>query len=135
MLELSSFQLESTREPRARRRAVLNVTEDHLDRYDGMTDYAAAKARMFAGNGVQVLNRDDRWSLGMARAGRTLLTFGLGAPRGERNGASRRARRAARSRTARARLMAVDELPLAGLHNAANALAAHALAHAIGAAR
>ena len=38
---------------------MLNVTEDHMDRYPGMEAYAAAKARIFAGNGVQVLNRDD----------------------------------------------------------------------------
>jgi UDP-N-acetylmuramoylalanine--D-glutamate ligase len=131
VLELSSFQLESTRSLEPDAAAVLNVTEDHLDRYDSMTDYAAAKARVFSGRGAQVLNRDDRLSLDMARAGRTLHTFGLAPPRGElewgiTSGAGRALAQGAR------RLMAVDELPLVGLHNAANALAAHALAHAIG---
>ena len=124
VLELSSFQLESTHSLEPDAATVLNVTEDHLDRYDSMRDYAAAKARVFAGSGAQVLNRDDQRSLDMARAGRPLLTFGLSAPRGESEwgittaGGTRALTHGAR------RLLAVDELPLAGLHNAANALAA-----------
>src|SRR5690349_14832648 len=130
VLELSSFQLESTASLKPDAATVLNVTEDHLDRYQDMTDYAAAKARGFAGRGVQVLNRDDRLSQGMARSGRTLCTFGVGAPRGDSewgivSDGTRSLARGAR------KLMAVDELPLPGLHNAANALAAHALASAI----
>ena len=131
VLELSSFQLESTASLAPDAATVLNVSEDHLDRYHGMTDYAAAKARVFTGNGVQVLNRDDRLSLGMARSGRTLCSFGLTAPRGDSEWGI--ASDGARALTYGARrLMAVEELPLAGLHNAANALAAHALAHSIG---
>jgi UDP-N-acetylmuramoylalanine--D-glutamate ligase len=132
VLELSSFQLESTASLEPDAATVLNVTEDHLDRYDSMTDYAAAKARVFTGSGVQVLNRDDRRSLGMARAGRTLCTFGLDAPRAaaEWGLAGEGATRALAH--GRNRLMPLAELPLPGLHNAANALAAHALAHAIG---
>jgi len=131
VLELSSFQLESTASLAPDAATVLNVSEDHLDRYDGMSEYAAAKARIFSGGGVQILNRDDRLTLDMARAGRTLCTFGLAAPRGESEWgiASDGARALAHGAH---QLMAVDELPLAGLHNAANALAAHALAHAIG---
>jgi len=133
VLELSSFQLESTASLEPAAAAMLNLTEDHFDRYDGMADYAAAKARVFAGDGVQVVNRDDRWSMSMARSGRTLFTFGAGQPRAETEwgiGSARGAEVLARGSHS---LMAVSELPLAGLHNAANALAAHALAHAIGA--
>jgi UDP-N-acetylmuramoylalanine--D-glutamate ligase len=133
VLELSSFQLESTASLEPAAAAMLNLTEDHFDRYDGMAEYAAAKARVFAGGGVQVLNRDDRWSMGMAQSGRTLFTFGAGQPRTETEwgiGTARGAEVLARGPHS---LMAVSELPLAGLHNAANALAAHALAHAIGA--
>jgi len=129
VLELSSFQLESTASLEPDAAAMLNLCEDHLDRYDGMESYAAAKARVFAGNGVQVLNRDDRRSLGMKHPGRTHYTFGAGRPgSGTEWGISGETlARGSRS------LMAVAELPLAGLHNAANALAAHALAHAVGA--
>jgi len=134
VLELSSFQLESTHSLEPDAATVLNVTEDHLDRYAGMKEYAAAKARIFAGSGVQVLNRDDRWSMGMTRAGRARYTFGVGEPRAETEwGVHVAGDGAALARGPRL-LMAASELPLAGLHNAANALAAHALAHAIGAA-
>jgi UDP-N-acetylmuramoylalanine--D-glutamate ligase len=132
VLELSSFQLESTASLEPAAATVLNVTEDHLDRYDGMTDYAAAKARVFTGGGVQVLNRDDRWSRDMARAGRTLVTFGLSASRGDSEwgiAGAGMGRSLARGSTP---LMPVGDLPVPGLHNAANALAACALAHAIG---
>ena len=130
VLELSSFQLESTASLAPDAATVLNVTEDHLDRYQDMTDYAAAKARVFAGSGVQVLNRDDRLSQGMARSGRTLCTFGLGAPFDDAEWGIVSDGTRALARGAR-KLMALDELPLPGLHNAANALAAHALASAI----
>jgi UDP-N-acetylmuramoylalanine--D-glutamate ligase len=128
VLELSSFQLESTQSLAPDAATVLNVTEDHLDRYDGLADYAAAKSRIFSGGGTQVLNRDDRASLAMARGGRAVRTFGLSAPRddsewGVAGAALARGRRA---------LLPLAELRLAGMHNAANALAAHALAHALG---
>src|SRR5438876_844345 len=59
VLELSSFQLETTTSLAADAAAVLNITEDHLDRYRGIDDYARAKARVFSGGGIQVLNRHD----------------------------------------------------------------------------
>ena len=132
VLELSSFQLESTASLEPDAATVLNVTEDHLDRYDGLADYAAAKARVFAGGGAQILNRDDRWSLGMARAGRAQLTFGLTPPRGDSEWGIAGAGAARVLARGRHPLIPVGELPLPGLHNAANALAAHALAHALG---
>jgi UDP-N-acetylmuramoylalanine--D-glutamate ligase len=133
VLELSSFQLESTSSLEPDAAAMLNLSEDHLDRYDSMDSYAAAKARVFTGNGVQVLNRDDRRSMGMQRPGRTHYTFGAGRPRsGNEWGIGTAHGGDALARGSRS-LMAVSELPLAGLHNAANALAAHALACAVGA--
>ena len=47
MLELSSYQIDLTLQPRLRRRGLLNVTPDHLDRYDSFEAYAASKARLF----------------------------------------------------------------------------------------
>jgi UDP-N-acetylmuramoylalanine--D-glutamate ligase len=133
VLELSSFQLESTASLEPAAAAMLNLTEDHLDRYAGMADYAAAKARVFAGDGIQVLNRDDRWSMGMARKGRTVFTFGGGRPRAETEWGIRGAGGVEALARGPRDLMTLSELPVAGLHNAANALAAHALAHSIGA--
>jgi UDP-N-acetylmuramoylalanine--D-glutamate ligase len=133
VLELSSFQLESTESLEPAAAAMLNLTEDHLDRYDGMADYASAKARVFAGDGVQVLNRDDRWSMDMARPGRSTFTFGGGQPRAEAEWGIRREGGVDVLARGSHLLMALSELPLPGRHNATNALAAHALAHAIGA--
>ena len=127
VLELSSFQLESTASLHADAATVLNITEDHLDRYDGIAGYAAAKARIFEGGGAQVLNRDDSWSMSMALAGRSAVTFGLDAPRSENWGVIDKV-----IVHGAERVMSLDELPVAGLHNAANALAALALGHAIG---
>ncbi len=132
VLELSSFQLESTVNLRTDAAAMLNLCEDHMDRYAGMADYAAAKARIFAGRGAQVLNRDDRWSMEMARPGRRPDTFGLSAPRDDSEWGIRPAGDQQVLARGKSELMPVGELPVAGLHNATNALAAAALCHAIG---
>ena len=121
VLELSSYQLETTWSLAPRAAAILNLTEDHLDRYASIDDYAAAKARILEGAGVQVLNADDARVMAMVRPGTNTVTFGLSA----------RADYAVRDGWLvknEKRILAVDELPMRGLHNAANALAACALA-------
>jgi UDP-N-acetylmuramoylalanine--D-glutamate ligase len=128
-LELSSFQLESTESLAADAATVLNVTEDHLDRYDGMAAYAAAKSRIFDGAHAQVLNRQDAWSLGMARPDLREVTFGLDGPARESDWGLVGNAVLAHGRTP---LMPASDLGVAGLHNAANALAALALGDAIG---
>jgi UDP-N-acetylmuramoylalanine--D-glutamate ligase len=126
VIELSSYQLETTESLALASAAMLNLTQDHLDRHGSMAGYARAKARIFRQCGTRVLNRDDPWSLGMA-GGRT-VTFGLGAPRapGEWGLADGELREGGE------RIVALDEVPVAGLHNAANALAAHALCRSAG---
>lgn len=129
VVELSSFQLETTHHLNAAAATVLNISEDHLDRYDGsLANYASAKSRVFQGKGVMVLNRDDDWSMANGRCGRKMITFGLdAAPRGVDygfvNGAICKGKET---------IAAVDSLKLAGLHNAANAMAALALCEALG---
>jgi UDP-N-acetylmuramoylalanine--D-glutamate ligase len=131
VLELSSFQLETTSSLAASAATVLNVTEDHLDRYRGMDEYAGAKARVFQGDGVQVLNRDDPRSLGMALPGRTTVSFGLDAPRRPGDyGVVAHGREQWLAEGTQA-LLPVKEMKLAGRHNAANALAALALCRAV----
>jgi UDP-N-acetylmuramoylalanine--D-glutamate ligase len=132
VLELSSFQLETTSSLRADAAAMLNLSEDHLDRYAGMNEYAAAKARVFAGDGVQVLNRNDRYSLGMRRPGRRVATIGYDpAPDHDDFGLLKvfGEHWLAKGQTP---LVAAADLRLAGLHNAVNALAALALCRGIG---
>ncbi len=132
VLELSSFQLETTHTLAADAAAVLNVTEDHMDRYAGMADYAAAKARIFHGAGVQVLNREDEWCRGMVQEGRAAVWFGLDrAPAGQAYGLIEQHGETWLALDSQP-LLAVDDMQLAGLHNAANALAALALCRAIG---
>ncbi|GAO37106.1 UDP-N-acetylmuramoyl-L-alanyl-D-glutamate synthetase [Sulfuricella sp. T08] len=131
VIELSSFQLETTHTLHPAVATVLNVTEDHMDRYHGMEDYAAAKARIFAGNGVQVLNREDHYSLAMVRPDRRVMTFGLDAPQNPEDWGLLGGQNGSWLSQGVNRLMPVADLPLAGLHNAANALAALALCRAI----
>jgi UDP-N-acetylmuramoylalanine--D-glutamate ligase len=129
VVELSSFQLETTHHLNAEAATVLNISEDHLDRYAGsLADYAAAKSRVFQGKGVMVLNRDDDWSMANGRCGRKMITFGLdSAPRAVDYGYA-----AGAIWRGKEQLVAVDALKLSGLHNAANAMAALALCEAIG---
>ena len=128
VLELSSFQLEATYTLNPAAATVLNVSEDHLDRHADMASYAAIKARIFTGDSVQVLNRDDRWSASMAQAGHKVLTFSLHGGHADHE-FSVRDGYLCRGMTP---LMALDSLAVPGLHNAANALAAWALCAAIG---
>jgi len=120
VLELSSYQLETTWSLAPHAAAVLNLTEDHLDRYAGLEDYAAAKARIFQGEGVQVLNRDDPRVLAMALPGRKTTTFSLS---DEGDFCVRDGVLIADGK----KLIEASVLPIRGWHNAANALAACAL--------
>ena len=103
---------------------MLNLTEDHLDRYAGIADYGAAKARIFAGAGVQVLNRDDPRSLAMMLPGRKAITFGLDDGDFGVRGDALVCRGVP--------MLRIDELQIHGAHNVANALAACALAGSLG---
>lgn len=82
VVELSSFQLEGIERFRPRVGAILNVTPDHLDRYAGMDEYAAAKARLFANQqpgDAAVANERDPLALAAARSTRgDVVTFGFG---------------------------------------------------------
>jgi len=131
VLELSSFQLETLETLNATAATVLNISDDHLDRYIDLADYASAKARIFGGAGVQVLNRQDARVKRMAIAGRQLITFGLDAPTVETDFGLRENRGEAWLVQGSRFLLPISALPIAGLHNAANALAALALCAAI----
>ncbi len=127
VVELSSFQLETTSSLNADAATVLNVSEDHMDRYPDLAAYAAAKARVFHGNGIQVLNRDDAHSLAMRLPGRSFVTFGLGSPNDDNLGICDDELCHGDDM-----LMPISALPVTGLHNVMNALAALALTRAIG---
>ncbi|HTT05423.1 MAG TPA: UDP-N-acetylmuramoyl-L-alanine--D-glutamate ligase [Steroidobacteraceae bacterium] len=132
VLELSSFQLESTRSLPLAAAAVLNVTPDHLDRYADLAAYAAAKARIFSDCRVAVVNLDDPLVAAMPAAAQRRLSFSLRAEAAADytllpHGADAAPWLAARGEP----LLELGQLRLTGLHNAANALAALALAEAL----
>ncbi len=137
VLELSSFQLETTSALVPTAATVLNVTDNHLDRYAGMDEYAAAKARIFHGGGIQVLNRDDPRSLALRIPGRLVQTFGDGVPESEEawglvdRGMTRDGQPETWLARGGALLVPASDLTLVGRHNALNALAALALASAV----
>ncbi|MDK9701761.1 MAG: UDP-N-acetylmuramoyl-L-alanine--D-glutamate ligase [Sulfuritalea sp.] len=136
VLELSSFQLETTETLNAAAATVLNISDDHLDRYIDLDEYASAKARVFqsaeGAPGAQVLNRDDPRVCRMTLPDRQIISFGLGAPAGEEDFGLRQHQGEVWLAQGRHPLLPVAELPLAGLHNAANAMAALALCSALG---
>jgi UDP-N-acetylmuramoylalanine--D-glutamate ligase len=132
VLELSSFQLETTETLNPAAATVLNISDDHLDRYIDLADYASAKARVFQGDGVQVLNRQDARVRAMALPERKLVTFGLDAPAGTADFGLRENRGEPWLVQGDRFLLPVSELPVAGLHNAINAMASLALCAAIG---
>ncbi|MCB5186202.1 UDP-N-acetylmuramoyl-L-alanine--D-glutamate ligase [Methylobacillus gramineus] len=131
VLELSSFQLETTHSLVADAATVLNISEDHMDRYRGLRDYAAAKARIFSSLGVQVLNREDSWSKSMALPGRRVVSFGTDAPVSDEAFGLVLHESEYWLAQGATRLLKMNELKITGLHNAANALAALALCRAI----
>jgi UDP-N-acetylmuramoylalanine--D-glutamate ligase len=131
VLELSSYQLETTTSLKAAAATVLNVSSNHLDRYAGIADYAAAKAAIFANAAVQVLNRDDAIVRLMRVPGRTVQTFGASVPLSEEEwGFVRRPEGEWLARGGEL-LLPVSALSLVGRHNALNALAALALVSSV----
>lgn len=131
VLELSSFQLETTHSLALRAATVLNVTADHLDRYARLSDYAAAKARIYAHCDVAVINLDDPLVRAMRRPGQTVLGFSLDCARSAEFGLVRNGSGASLARAGKP-LLALADMKLTGMHNAANALAALALGEAAG---
>lgn len=139
VLELSSFQLETLNSLNADAATVLNISDDHLDRYISLDEYAEAKARIFGSgegciphDGTQVLNRDDARVRRMAIAGRPLLTFGLDVPAHAHDFGLLKKGGEYWLAQGDQPLMPLARLPINGLHNAANALAALALCAALG---
>lgn len=128
VLELSSFQLETTHSLDAAAAAVLNITADHMDRYRDMAEYQAAKARIYFGHGVMVINLDDPLVAALQYPGRDTLLFTLTDPDGQADTFGVRDGWLVRGEQ---QLLPVSEVRLPGAHNLANALAALALGSAI----
>jgi len=131
VLELSSYQLESTESLHCQAATVLNVSPDHLDRYADVCAYAAAKARIFARCDTAVINLDDPLVVAMPRAAARTLSFSLRAAIGADYAIARSAGEWWLTRREEP-LLPLAAMRIRGLHNAANALAALALGEALG---
>ncbi|AVH27062.1 UDP-N-acetylmuramoyl-L-alanine--D-glutamate ligase [Vibrio diabolicus] len=126
VLELSSFQLETTSSLKLKAAAFLNLSEDHMDRYQGMSDYRQAKLRIFDHAALAVVNRDDQETfpdaeMPLVTFGSDNQDFGLEVD-GNRTWLLDHGQR----------VVASDELKLVGKHNLSNALVVLALLKAAG---
>ena len=131
VLELSSFQLETTYSLSAAVACVLNVQADHMDRYPDIETYADAKAVIMHGAGLGVYNADDQRVMAMRGSDDTWL-FTLGEPSGDKVFGVRAIGDQHWLCRGEQVLMAVDDLRIPGRHNQANALAALAIGSALG---
>ena len=132
VLELSSFQLETTESLNACAAAILNISEDHMDRYHDLSDYTAAKAKVYYGTGTLVVNLDDERVMAtvkLIRQGRALIGFTANKPEERQFGICNIADQHNEDYLCYEDelLLPVSELKIKGKHNIVNALAALAL--------
>ncbi|WNN45104.1 UDP-N-acetylmuramoyl-L-alanine--D-glutamate ligase [Winslowiella toletana] len=129
VLELSSFQLETTHSLKAAAATILNVTEDHMDRYPlGLQQYRAAKLRIYENAAVCVVNADDALTMPVRGADKRCISFGADVGDYHLN----RQQGSTWLRADGEKVLNADEMHLVGQHNYTNALAALALADAVG---
>ena len=131
VMELSSFQLETTDQLNAEVATCLNISEDHMDRYASLAAYHLAKHRIFRGARQVVVNRDDALSRPLVADDLPCWLFGLGKPDFKRFGLLEENGEKYLAYQFDA-LLPVRELKIRGAHNQSNALAALALGHAAG---
>ena len=131
VLELSSFQLESTFSLKAAAATVLNISPDHMDRYDNLADYHRTKQRIYLHAAHLVINRDDPLTHPPLAQGAQITRFTTGEPDLKDFGLHHQNGERFLAHGLR-HLIATDELKIRGAHNFANALAALALGRAVG---
>ncbi len=132
LLELSSFQLETTYSLMPKVAVVLNVSADHMDRYDGLQDYADTKAKVYEQAEIRVFNRDDPMVMAMRQGDNGDLFFTLSDPTTSGIFGLRRVDGVVWIACGKENLFPASELRLPGRHNLVNALAALALGTALG---
>jgi len=136
VLELSSFQLEGVSSINPAAATVLNISMDHMDRYESMGDYASAKARIFGPDTMCVVNRDDPNAVELVCANvieeDRCVTFGEGLPSRENDYGLEHDGRHYWIRRGSTRLISEDTVQLAGTHNLLNIMAAMALSEVMG---
>jgi UDP-N-acetylmuramoylalanine--D-glutamate ligase len=131
VLELSSFQLETTHSLRPKVAALLNITPDHMDRYATLNDYTDAKHRVFNHCEIAVCNRDDAATDTKSNFSKEKIKFTLQIP-GEKEFGLMPHQGGSYLAFEDKLLMPARELPILGRHYQANALAALAIGHSFG---
>lgn len=131
VLELSSFQLELTTSLSPTASTILNVTPDHLDRHHTLDAYIAAKQRIYARTRDAICNRDDKVTIPTTSTTAKVSSFGFDEPASGQWGI-RLHQGEPYLAYGNQCFLAADAMKIKGKHNWVNALAACALAHAIG---
>ncbi|MDX1597119.1 MAG: UDP-N-acetylmuramoyl-L-alanine--D-glutamate ligase [Marinobacter sp.] len=131
VLELSSFQLETTKELNALAATVLNVSDDHMDRYPSKMEYFQAKQRIFRGCKNAIVNLDDALSTPMARDNLRFLCFGFHRVNPD-TFSTREDDQGTWITFGFDNLLLAEDLKLLGRHNISNVMAALALGQAAG---
>lgn len=131
VLELSSFQLESTFSLTPRAAVILNISPDHMDRYADLAAYAQAKQRIYRHAEIQVVNRDDTLAASLADPAAPCVGFSLQAPQAGDYGVRSHQGEDWIARGEQV-LLPVSALRMVGKHNLSNALAALAVGDALG---
>ncbi|MCL4115605.1 UNVERIFIED_CONTAM: hypothetical protein GTU68_056356 [Idotea baltica] len=131
VLELSSFQLETTQNLNAAVATCLNISEDHMDRYDNIASYKEAKHRIFSGAQRVVVNRDDSMSFPTETIA-DVTGFSVTTISNQDTFALFEELGATYLSFAGEKILSTNQLSIKGKHNYSNALAALALGHALG---
>lgn len=132
ILELSSFQLETLTSLQALSTSVLNICDDHLDRHQTIENYQNIKAKIYQQTDVAVFNRDDkRTFLPQTLSHKQAISFGVDKPENGHFGLIQQNENTYLA-FGNEKLIAVNDLPLPGMHNALNCLSALALGYAAG---
>jgi len=129
VLELSSFQLETTYSLQAAAAVILNLSEDHMDRYNDLQEYLRAKQRIYQACKTAIINRDDPFTWENL-ALTNIVSFGLDIPK-EHNFGLRQTNGYWYLAQGEKNLLESRELMIKGRHQLANALAALALGQAV----
>lgn len=129
IMELSSFQLETLSSMKAIATTILNISDDHLDRHKTIANYQNIKQKIYQQTQIQVFNRDDYLTTPNTSSEAEQISFGVGIPPKNEFGLVNHQGDLYLA-FGEQRLIAVSQLPIAGLHNALNCLAALALGYA-----
>ena len=126
VLEMSSFQIDTTYSFECDAAVVLNVSEDHLDRYRDFDAYLRSKCRIHSGRGIKVVNRDEPIVLNEI-AGEDSVSFGLSPPDNDRSWGVSKIAGEQWVACGSQQIFRCEDLRVSGMHNVCNAMAALAL--------